>query len=180
MNKTQGSIIGINGNMISVIFEGGVLLSEVAFVISGQQRLMSEVTRIRGNTAYLQVFEDTVGIKINDRVEFSGRMLSVTLGPGILGRIYDGLQNPLVDLAEKHGYFLKRGVFEDALDYNKKWEFIPQVKQGDQEKAGSVLGYVTEGVFRHCIMVPFNLVGEYEIENIVGHGSYTVKDNIGF
>ena len=128
MSNNIGTITGINGNMISVVFRQSVIQNEVGFVILDEERLMSEVIRIRGNTAYLQVFEDTRGIKVGDKVEFSGQMLSVELGPGLLGQIYDGLQNPLVELAKEHGFFLKRGVYKQALDCNRKWDFSPLVK----------------------------------------------------
>ncbi|MFH1577862.1 MAG: V-type ATP synthase subunit A [Candidatus Omnitrophota bacterium] len=178
MTKNLGSIILINGNMISVAFIGRVRQNEVGFVLLGEERLMSEVIRIRGGIAYLQVFEDTRGIKIGDKVEFSGQMLSVTLGPGLLGQIYDGLQNPLVELAEKHGFFLKRGVYLNRLDFQKQWEFNPLAKKGDPVTAGEFLGYVPEGIFKHWVMVPFNLSGKYRVENIVGKGNYKINDII--
>ena len=178
MSKNIGSITGINGNMISVAFEGSVLQNEVGFVLLEGERLMSEVIRIRGNTAFLQVFENTKGIKVGDEVEFSGQMLSVQLGPGILGQIYDGLQNPLVELAQKHGFFLKRGVTLSALDLQREWEFWPLVKKGDKISAGVYLGYVPEGIFKHFIMVPFDLSEEYIVENIVSKGKYKAGDII--
>ena len=178
MNKKLGNITAINGNMISVCFQESVILNEVGFVISGKERLMSEVIRIRGNTAYMQVFENTKGIRVGDCVEFSGKMLSVLLGPGLLGQIYDGLQNPLVDLAKAHGFFLKRGVLLDALDLEREWEFHPVVKKGDRVQAGAFLGYVPEVIFKHYIMVPFELSGEYTIESIVPKGKYKARDTI--
>ena len=178
MSERYGFITGINGNMISVAFENSVLQNEVGYVLLGEERLMSEVIKIRGNTAYLQVFENTKGIKVEDKVEFSGRMLSVTLGPGLLGQIYDGLQNPLVELAEEYGYFLKRGVSLSRLDFEKEWDFSPLAKKGDRALAGMSLGYVPEGIFKHCIMVPFDLSGGYTIESIVSQGKYRTKDII--
>lgn len=178
MSKNTGSIIGINGNMISVAFEGSVLLNEVGFVHTAEERLMSEIIRIRGNTAYLQVFESTKGVKVGDKVEFSGGMLSVQLGPGLLGQIYDGLQNPLVELAREHGYFLKRGAKLSALDFEKEWDFNPLTKQGDVVTAGAFLGYVTEGIFRHCIMVPFDMDKDYRVENVAAAGRYKIKETV--
>jgi len=178
MSKRIGLITGINGNMISVTFQDSVRQNEVGFVILGEERLMSEVIRIRGNTAYLQVFENTKGIKVDDKVEFSGQMLSVLLGPGLLGEIYDGLQNPLVELAKKYGFFLKRGVSEEALDFDREWEFFPLVKKEDRVTAGAFLGYVPEGIFKHQIMVPFDLADEYIVESIVSKGKYKTKDII--
>lgn len=178
MSKRPGFITGINANMISVSFEDSVLQNEVGFVVLGQERLMSEVIRIRGNTAYLQVFENTKGVRVGDKVEFTGEMLSVQLGPGLLGQIYDGLQNPLVELAQEYGFFLKRGVLKDALNFETEWEFTPLVNKGDSVSAGVALGYVPEGVFQHLIMVPFDLSQEYSLESIVSQGKYKAKDII--
>ena len=178
MNKTKGTIIGVNGNMISVKFEGNIIQNEVGYAITGDDRLKSEVVKINGNIAYMQVFEITKGLRVGDAVEFSGEMLSVQLGPGILGMVYDGLQNPLNELAEMHGFFLKRGVILDALDFNKEWEFTPVAKKGDIVQAAGVLGHVPEGIFEHKIFVPFNLRGDYRITSIVGKGKYKVTDTI--
>ncbi|MDO9548243.1 MAG: V-type ATP synthase subunit A [Candidatus Marinimicrobia bacterium] len=178
MNKTKGTIIGINGNMISVEFEGNIIQNEVGYVITGEDRLKSEVVKIQGNIAYMQVFEITKGLKVNDRVEFSGEMLSAQLGPGILGMVYDGLQNPLNELAEMHGFFLKRGVILDALDFKAEWEFTPVAKKGDTVYAASVLGHVPEGIFEHKIFVPFNLQGDFKVTSIVEKGKYKVTDTI--
>jgi V/A-type H+-transporting ATPase subunit A len=178
MSKKTGLITGINGNMISVSFQDSVQQNEVGFVVLGEGRLKSEVIRIRGNTAYLQVFESTRGIKVGDKVEFSGEMLSVQLGPGLLGQIYDGLQNPLVELAQEFGFFLKRGMSRDALDFQREWEFAPLVKKEDKVTAGAFLGYVPEGIFKHYIMVPFDLSGEYTVERVVSQGKYKAKDII--
>ncbi|MCD6205162.1 MAG: V-type ATP synthase subunit A [Candidatus Marinimicrobia bacterium] len=178
MNKTKGTIIGVNGNMISVKFEGNIIQNEVGYAITGDDRLKSEVVKINGNIAYMQVFEITKGLRVGDAVEFSGEMLSVQLGPGILGMVYDGLQNPLNELAEMHGFFLKRGVILDALDFNKEWEFTPVAKKGDIVQAAGVLGHVPEGIFEHKIFVPFNLQGDYRITSIVGKGKYKVTDTI--
>ncbi len=173
-----GLITGINGNMISVHFQGSVCQNEVGFVLLGEERLMSEVIRIRGETAYLQVFENTKGVKVGDKVEFSGQMLSVQLGPGLLGQIYDGLQNPLVQLAQEYGFFLKRGVSKEPLNSDGRWRFTPLVKKGDSVTAGMTLGQVPEGIFKHSIMVPFDLSQKYTVEYIAAEGDYTIKDII--
>ncbi|MBU4444030.1 V-type ATP synthase subunit A [bacterium] len=174
MNKTKGSIVGINGNMISVAFDGNIIQNEVGYAITGEDRLKSEVIKIQGNIAFMQVFEITKGLKIGDKVEFTGEMLSVQLGPGILGMVYDGLQNPLNELAELHGFFLKRGVILDALDFNKKWEFTPTAKKGDIVTGGSILGHVSEGIFEHKIFVPFDYQGNFTVKSIVEKDSYKV------
>ena len=179
MNERLGYIRSIQGNMITVVFENDIIQNEVGYVFCGRERLMAEVIRISGDVAYMQVFEDTKGIKVKDVVEFSGEMLSVQLGPGLLGQVYDGLQNPLRKIAEKYGFFLPRGVQLDALDFDKKWEFTALVKpDGNKVVKGVPLGYVQEGIFKHFIMVPFNFNDEYEIEYIASSGQYTIKDII--
>jgi len=178
MNKSKGEITSVQGNMITVSFEGDIIQNEVGYVLTGGERLMAEVIRIRANVAYMQVFEDTKGIKIKDKVEFSREMLSVKLGPGLLGQVYDGLQNPLPQLAKKFGFFLPRGVHLQPLDEKKKWEFTPLVKAKAKVTKGMPLGFVNEGIFKHYIMVPFNLEGEFEVRDIVSKGKYTIKDKI--
>lgn len=178
MSKGRGQITSVQGNMVTVSFDGDIIQNEVGYAISGDERLMAEVIRISGNTAYMQVFEDTKGVKIGDKVEFSSKMLSAQLGPGLLGQVYDGLQNPLPQLAEKFNFFLPRGVQLSPLDDEKKWEFTPLVKAKAMVTKGIPLGFVTEGIFKHYIMVPFNLEGELEVKNIAGRGEYSIKDKI--
>jgi V/A-type H+-transporting ATPase subunit A len=179
MSERTGAITSILGNMITVDFEGDIIQNEVGHVICGKERLMAEVIRIGGSSAYMQVFEDTKGIKIGDRVEFSRHMLSVQLGPGLLGQVYDGLQNPLAQLAKEYGFFLPRGVQLDALNFNQKWHFTPLVEaKKNKVSKGQPLGFVQEGIFKHFIMVPFNLSQEYEVEKIVPQGDYALKDKI--
>jgi len=178
MDKNIGRIVSINGNMIGVKFEGHIIQNEVAYVLLPKKRLKSEVIRIEGDIAYLQVFEYTKGIKVGDKVEFSGKMLSVELGPGLLTQIYDGLQNPLPEIAEQFGFFLPVGVELNAISFKKKWEFIPSARKGKKVKAGSVLGHVREGIFKHKIMIPFPLRDEYVLDYIAPQKNYTVKDTI--
>jgi len=115
MTNTKGWVTGVNGNMVSVRVEGPVALNEVAFIEIGGKRLKAEVIRIRGDIVQTQVFEMTKGITVGLPVVFSGEMLAVELGPGLLGKIYDGLQNPLPEVAKQTGYFLEPGVYLDAL-----------------------------------------------------------------
>src|SRR5215469_13323909 len=115
MIGTKGTVVGVNGNMVSVRFNGDVSMNEVGYVKVADKQLKSEVIRIRGEVSELQVFEITKGISIGDSVEFSGDMLAVEVGPGLLGEVYDGLQNPLPQLAEAAGFFLERGVYLDPL-----------------------------------------------------------------
>ncbi|WP_320129295.1 V-type ATP synthase subunit A [uncultured Sphaerochaeta sp.] len=178
MANTSGSVIGVNGNMVSVEFESAISKNEVGYIHLGDIRLKGEVIRINGNVAALQVFEMTDGISVGDRVEFSHEMLSVDLGPGLLQQIYDGLQNPLPDLAEKCGFFLQRGVYLDPIP-NKDWEFTPLVKEGDIVRPADTLGTVPEGLFVHQIMVPFSLEDvKWTVVSIKQKGTYNVRENI--
>ncbi|MCK9181538.1 MAG: V-type ATP synthase subunit A [Fibrobacteraceae bacterium] len=174
-----GKIIGVNGNLIRVAFTDPVVQNEVAYAILSQgTKLKSEVIRIRGNYAELQVYEDTTGLKAGDEVEFTGELLSVELGPGLLGQVFDGLQNPLRRLAEKCGFFLKRGEYLDALLRDKKWTFTPVAKVGDKLSAAETLGTVPEGIFKHRIMVPFNVSGSVTVENIIPAGDHVITDTV--
>ena len=178
MDKMKGRVIGVNGNMVNVDFEGSIAKNEVGYIHVGDTRLKSEVIRINSNFASLQVFESTTDVAIGDKVEFTSEMLSVELGPGLLKQIYDGLQNPLPDLAAQCGFFLQRGVYLDPIP-NLDWEFTPKVKVGDEVKAGDTLGTVPEGLFNHQIMVPFNLTrGDWKVTKIVDKGVYNVRANI--
>jgi len=178
MIETKGKVVGINGNMVSVEFDGLVSLNEVGYVHVGDKKLKSEIIRIRGSIAQMQVFEITKGIKIGDAVEFSGDLLSVELGPGLLGKVYDGLQNPLPDLAEKAGYFLERGIYLNPLSLETKWNFTPTAKVGDTLVRGDVLGTVPEGNFTHRIMLPFSMYGSYTLTSIKDSGAYTASETI--
>ena len=178
MNKTTGTIIGINGNMISVEFEGNIIQNEVGYAITGKDRLKSEVIKINGNIAYMQVFEITKGLKIGNAVEFTDEMLSAQLGPGLLGMVFDGLQNPLNELAEMHGFFLKRGITLNALDFEREWEFTPSVKIGDNVTGAAAIGAVPEGIFKHQIFVPFNIREECTVTAIVDKGKYKITDKL--
>ncbi len=164
--------------MVSVEFTGEATMNEVCYVHSGGKKLKSEVIRIHGNVADIQVFEMTTGIGVGDDVEFTGELLSVQLGPGLLGQIYDGLQNPLPELAEQCGFFLDRGVYLSSLDEAKVWEFTPSVEVGAKVGAGEQIGFVKEGIFSHWIMVPFQMGGVLTVKRIVEAGSYTVNDTV--
>lgn len=133
-----------------------IMMNEVGFVCVKDERLKAEVLRVRGRTADMQVFEDTNGVRVGDKVELTGEMLSVVLGPGLLGQVYDGLQNPLHTIADKYGFFLPRGVDVPAIVMDKAWQFVPRVNVGDKVTPSTTLGTVAEGTFTHKIMVPFN------------------------
>ena len=178
MTENKGKVVSVNGNLVSVRFEGNVSMNEICFVNVDNTKLKSEVIRIRGDIAQIQVYEMTGGIKCGDDVEFTGEMLSAQLGPGLLGQIYDGLQNPLPVLAEQAGWFLERGIYADGLNAEKKWEFTPTAKIGDTLRAGEYIGTVPEGPFTHKIFVPFYLLGNYTLKSIADKGEYTVSETV--
>ena len=178
MTRNTGKVISINGNLVSVEFTDSVSMNEICFVKVDGTALKSEVIRIRGNIAQIQVYEMTGGIRCGDEVEFTGDMLSAQLGPGLLGQVYDGLQNPLPVLAEQAGWFLERGNYADGLDAEKKWEFTPTAKIGDTLRAGEYIGTVPEGPFTHKIFIPFYLLGNYTIKSIAEKGEYTITDEV--
>ncbi len=178
MSKTTGKITSISGNMITVDVDGEVIQNEIGYVQAGEEHLKSEIVRIDRNTVFMQVFEDTKGVRVGDEVEFTDRMLSVELGPGLLSMVYDGLQNPLNELAENYGFFMERGAIVDSLDRSEKWEFTPTAEVGDTVEAADKLGHVPEGIFEHPIFVPFRMSGEYTVESIADPGEYTIEETI--
>jgi len=146
VKENTGTVRGVNGNMVSVEFEGRVKQNEVAYVRQGALCLKSEVVRIRGNRADLQVFDSTRGVMAGDGVEFTGDLLSVELGPGLLGNVYDGLQNPLYTMSERHGSFIEKGITLPALAENAMWTFVPIRKAGDRVERGDAIGTVAQTV----------------------------------
>lgn len=178
MTKSTGYVAGVNGNLVTVAFEGAISKNEVAYVVVGDTRLKGEVIRINGDKASMQVYEMTNGIQVGDKVEFTGEMMSVELGPGLLTQIYDGLQNPLPSLAEKCGFFLQRGVYLDPIP-NKDWEFTPVVSVGDVVRPGDAVGTVPEGMFTHRIMVPFGFDDvDWKVVSIAAKGKYNVRATV--
>ncbi|MBN1116998.1 MAG: V-type ATP synthase subunit A [Bacteroidales bacterium] len=173
--STKGKVKGIISNLVIVEADGPVSQNEICFIVSGGTRLMAEVIKINGQNAFVQVFESTTGVKINEEVEFAGHMLEVTLGPGILSKNYDGLQN---DLDKMDGVFLKRGDYTYPLDHDKKWHFKPLAKAGDIVEAASWLGEVDENGMPHKIMVPFVFKGKYTVKSVSDEGDYTVENTI--
>ncbi len=173
--KTTGKVVGIVANLVIVEVSGPVAQNEICFITLGHERLMAEVIKVVGKDAYVQVFESTRGLKSGSEVEFQGHMLEVTLGPGVLSRNYDGLQN---DLDKMDGVFLKRGDYTDPLNREKLWAFKPLVKAGDSVKAGDWLAEVDENTMPHKIMVPFKLNGTYTVRSIVSEGEYIVDHTI--
>lgn len=168
----------IVGNIVSIeVLEGHVLKNEVAYICVGEQRLKSEILRVYGRKADLQVFEETDGVTIGDAVELSGELLSAVLGPGLLGQVYDGLQNPLYRLADRDGFFLQRGRQLPSLEAEHRWKFTATCKAGDTLRAGDVLGTVPERNITHKIMVPFGEAGEFEVLEIES-GQFNVTETI--
>ena len=160
VKQTRGKIAGIIANLVTVEVDGPVSQNEICYIKHAGIDLMAEVIKVFEKKVFIQVFESTRGLKIGQDVEFSGGMLEVTLGPGILSRNYDGLQH---DLDRMEGVFLKRGDYTDALDYEKTWDFTPLANVGDTVIAGDWLGEVTENVIPHIIMVPFSFKGKFTI-----------------
>ena len=188
---TTGRIAAVNGNMITVVFDGAVAQNEVGYALLGEKRLMAEIVRVRGTRCDMQVFDSTTDLAVDDKVEFSGELLAAELGPGMLAQVYDGLQNPLAELAkeagkvsEDAGYFLQRGMYLPALPRDKKWDWHPTAKVGQRVTAGEALGWVTEGIFDgktmpgHKIMVPFAFRGVYTVKELAPAGDYTVTEDV--
>ena len=188
---TKGKIVAVNGNMITVAFDAAVAQNEVGYAVLGDKRLMAEIVRVRGTRCDMQVFDATTDLRVDDNVEFTGELLAAELGPGMLAQVYDGLQNPLAELAKEAAkiskdaeYFLQRGMYMPGLPRDRKWDFHPTAKVGDKVTAGDSVGWVTEGIFDnktmpgHKIMVPFALKGVWTIKSLASAGDYTVTEDI--
>ncbi|MDF1521535.1 MAG: V-type ATP synthase subunit A [Trueperaceae bacterium] len=171
-----GRIVAVNGPLITVAFERPVVQNEVGYACIDDLRLKAELIRVRGGYADLQVFEDTTGLYVGGKVDFTGEMLAAELGPGLLGQVVDGLQNPLHDLAAAGGYFLQRGSYLQPIDRERRWPFTPVARIGDQVRAGDTLGSVPEGEFTHRVMAPFALVGAWRVRAIAEAGERRVED----
>ena len=169
--KTTGTVTGIVSNLVTVKVDGPVAENEICFIDLAGVKMMAEVIKVGGSNAQVQVFESTRGLREGDTVEFEGRMLEATLGPGLLSSVYDGLQN---DLTVMEDVFLKRGEYTDPLDRKKLWDFTPIAKPGDTVEAADWLGEVKEGWLPHKIMVPFSFKGGYTVKWIKEAGSYNV------
>ena len=171
----KGIVKGIVSNLVTLEVDAPVSQNEICYISVGGVRLMSEVIKVIGQNAYVQVFESTRGMRVGDEAEFEGHMLEVVLGPGMLSSNYDGLQN---DLDKMDGVFLKRGDYTYALDNERKWDFKPIAKVGDKVSAGDWLGEVDENFQPHKIMVPFSFEGIFTVKSIVDSGQYTIIDKI--
>ena len=172
---TKGTVSGVIANMVTLTVDGPVAQNEICYILTGGDRLMAEVIKVVGSNVYVQVFESTRGLKVGAEAEFTGHMLEVTLGPGMLSKNYDGLQN---DLDKMDGVFLKRGQYTYPLDKERKWHFIPLVKVGDEVGSSAWLGQVDENFQPLKIMVPFQLDGTYKVKSIVKEGEYGIEDTV--
>jgi len=172
---TTGKVIGIIANLVIVEANGPVSQNEICFINLSGVRLMAEIIKVIGNKAYTQVFESTRGLKVGEPVEFMGHMLEVTLGPGILSRNFDGLQN---DLDKMVGTFLTRGEYTAPINLDREWEFTPLAKAGDAVIAGDWLGEVKENWIGHKIMVPFKFEGKFTVKSVNVPGTYKSSDTI--
>ena len=172
---TKGSVIGIISNIVTIEVDGPVAQNEICYITTGGDRLMAEVIKVTGRNAYVQVFESTRGMKVGAEAEFTGHMLEVTLGPGMLSKNYDGLQN---DLDKMEGVFLKRGQYTYPLDKDKKWHFVPLVKPGDKVGASAWLGEVEENHQKLKIMSPIAMKGVATVKSIVPEGDYVCEDMV--
>lgn len=173
--KTKGKVTGIVSNLVTVEVDGPVAENELCYITLGGTKLMAEVIKVKGKNASVQVFESTRGLKNGDSVEFEGKMLEISLGPGLLSSVYDGLQNNLTTM---EGVFLKRGEYTAPLDNTKLWDFTPMVNPGDKVVAADWLGEVKEGWLPHKIMVPFSFKGTYTVKSIVAVGQYNIDHTI--
>ncbi|MFP4287894.1 MAG: V-type ATP synthase subunit A [Bacteroidales bacterium] len=173
--STIGKVTGIIANLVIVETKERVAQNEICFIKHEDTRLMAEVIKIMGEKIYTQVFESTRGLKIGSEVEFAGHMLEVSLGPGLLSKNFDGLQN---DLDKMEGVFLKRGEYTEPLDKDTQYEYKPLAKAGDTVKAGDWLAEVKENWIGHKIMVPFKFEGEYTVKSVNEEGTYTIHDTI--
>ncbi len=172
---TKGTVIGVISNIVTIRVDGPVAQNEICYITTGGDRLMAEVIKVSGQDAYVQVFESTRGMKVGAEAEFTGHMLEVTLGPGMLSKNYDGLQN---DLDKMTGVFLKRGQYTYPLDKDRKWHFEPLVKAGDRVEASAWLGKVEENHQPLKIMAPIAMEGVATVKSIKLEGDYLAEDEI--
>jgi V/A-type H+-transporting ATPase subunit A len=170
----EGKIQKISGP--AVIAQGMLGARMYDIVRVGEERLVGEIIRLDGTTAFVQVYEDTGGLTVGEPVVSTGLPLAVELGPGMLNGIFDGIQRPLDKIQEASGTYIERGIVVNSLSRETKWRFTPQVAKGDEIAAGQVLGTVPEFAFTHKILVPPGKGGK--IKKIASEGEYTLEDVI--
>jgi len=172
---SKGKVTAIISNMVVVEADGALKQNEICYFMRDGKAIMGEVIRTSGSSAYTQVFESTRGFRTGMDVRFTGQMLEVSLGPGMLSKNYDGLQN---DLNKMEGVFLQSGARTHPLDEDKEWEFKPLANPGDEAVAGSWLGEVEEFGTPIKIMAPFRLEGNYKVKSVAPQGKYKIYDTI--
>ena len=170
---TKGTVSGVIANMVTLRVDGAVSQGEICYIETGGDRLMAEVIKVLGQDVYVQVFESTRGLKVGAKAEFTGHMLEIQLGPGMLSKNYDGLQN---DLDKMEGVFLRRGQYTEPLDNERLWDFTPLAKVGDKVQGSDWLGQVIENSQPLKIMVPFQLKGTATVKSVVAAGQYKIHD----
>ena len=172
----KGKIVWVSGPAVKADGMSSVKMYETVEV--GESKLIGEVIRCTGDIAFIQVYESTSGLRPGEPVIGTGQPLSVTLGPGVIGKIYDGIQRPLEEIAKKSGAFISKGIATTPIDMKKKYRFLPKVKVGDNIIAGSVLGTVEETpLLTHSILVPPNSKGG-KITHISSEGDYDLEHSI--
>ncbi len=175
MTDRKAFIYGINGPVVTVKNAPWLMMKEMVFV--GDERLIGEVIAIHGDSTIIQVYEETSGVKIGEPVETTGAPMSVTLGPGLIGNIFDGIERPLRTIKDMSGAFISRGLRPDAVDMDKKWEVKITAQKGEEVTACAVIGEIQEtSIIVNKVMLPPDVSGT--IEEIVPSGSYTCKDVI--
>ena len=183
----KGKIVWVSGPAVRADGMSSAKMYETVEV--GESKLIGEVIRLTGDVAFIQVYESTSGLRPGEEVIGTGQPLSVLLGPGIIGRIYDGIQRPLDEIAEKSGAFIGRGITTSPVNMKNKYRFNPSVKKDDTIFGGSVLGTVEETpLLTHKILVPpnypeltitdFAKEGEYDLEHVIGQASSKNGDKI--
>ncbi|GGJ41634.1 V-type ATP synthase subunit A [Deinococcus roseus] len=174
MSTKTGVVLKIAG---PAVIAGGMYGAKMYDIVRvGTERLVGEIIRLDGDTAFVQVYEDTSGLTVGEPVATTGLPLSVELGPGMLNGIYDGIQRPLDKIREASGDFIARGIEVSALNRTQKWAFSPSVKAGDTISGSSILGTVPEFTFTHKILTPPNVSGV--LKSVAAAGEYTIDDTI--
>ena len=172
----QGRIVWVSGPAVKADGMADAKMYET--VVVGNSKLVGEVIRLTGDVAFIQVYESTSGLKPGEPVIGTGNPLSVLLGPGIIGQLYDGIQRPLRELSKVSGSFIGRGITTTPVDMTKKYHFVPTVSNGDEVSAGNVIGTVQEtDLIEHSIMVPPDHPGG-KITSIVSEGDYDLEAEI--
>ena len=171
----KGKVIGISGSVVTVADLEDPKMNNIVFI--GNRSLVGEIVKIEGKNAIVQVYEDTSGLRIGESAADSSEPLSVELGPGLIGSIFDGIQRPLDKILNKEGTFIGSGIKVDSLDREKKWHFKPKADVGKEVSSGEEIGEVKEtSLIKHKVLIPINKKGI--IKKIAEEGDYTVEETI--